>query len=134
MKLSDCIGKYAIVAKVDVSDLESSVSWYRDKLCLTVDDRFTTETWVQLRVGIPYVAIGLNLSASNVGTAGGVTTFVVDDIEFARNNLIAKGVEVSAIEEVAKGVKLAFFSDPDGNHLGLRQNSKGHPTVANFSA
>ena len=134
MKLSNIIGAYALVAKVNVSDLGQSVQWYIDKLNLDLDQRFTTSSWAQLTMdAVSNVAVGLNLDAENTGTGGAVTTFVVDDIEEARNGLINNGVEVGPITDVGEGVLLAFFSDPDGNSLGLRQNSASQPKVSDFS-
>ena len=123
------IDAYSVVAKVDVSDMRQSVEWYESKLDLVVDERFDSNPkWRQLNVkGIQRFAVGLNLKADGVGTGGAVTTFAVPDIESSRKELIARGVEVTEIVDVGQGVLLAFFSDPDGNSLGLRQNSKDEP-------
>jgi catechol 2,3-dioxygenase-like lactoylglutathione lyase family enzyme len=49
---------------------------------------------------------------------------VVDDLEGARGALVAKGVEVSDINDMGGGVRYAFFSDPDGNSWALQQISR----------
>ncbi|MGO1975393.1 MAG: VOC family protein, partial [Propionibacteriaceae bacterium] len=46
---------------------------------------------------------------------------VVADIEAARAELVGRGVDVSAVEDVGGGVKYAGFSDPDGNSLTLQE-------------
>lgn len=46
---------------------------------------------------------------------------VVDDIEGARGQLTAKGVDVSAVSDLGGGVKYAYFSDPDGNSWALQE-------------
>jgi glyoxylase I family protein len=129
MALKDVIGEYAFVSKVDVSDLEASSTFYGKTLKLTLDDKFSTPTWRQFRV-FPRLAIGLNLNPSGVGTAGAVATFVVDNIAQARAGLLEQGVKVGPVIDVGHGVQLAFFKDPDGNSLGLRQNPPGHPKAA----
>ena len=40
---------------------------------------------------------------------------VVGDVRRAREMLAGRGVEVSQVEEVGRGVKHVYFSDPDGN-------------------
>ena len=114
--------EYSVVAKVNVSNLAASVVWYESKLDMVTDPAYQRPTWEQLNFpGKSGFAVGLNLDADHVGTGGASTTFVVTNIEAARNELISRGVEVSPVQN-AEGVLLAFFSDPDGNSLGLRQN------------
>lgn len=116
------VGEYAVVAKVDVSDINQSVDWYTSKLGLIEDPQYTGPTWRQFSApGIANVAVGINYNPTGVGTGGAVTTFVVSDIEQARQQLISNGVKVGPITPVGDGVALAFFDDPDGNQLGLRQ-------------
>jgi len=114
--------EYAIVAKVDVADMEASVEWYASKLDLIPDPRYIGPTWRQCNLpNIQQAAIGLNYNPTGIGTGGAVTTFVVVDIEQACQELITRGVVVGPITPVGEGVLLAFFRDPDGNQLGLRQ-------------
>lgn len=132
--LSKIAGEYGIVAKVDVSDMDASVIWYKSKLDLVLDKGLTRiPTWRQLNApGISRFAIGLNLNPKGVGTQGATTTIVVDHIKKARQLLIDKGVDVGPITSVGEGVKLAFFHDPDGNSLALRQNSTEEPNAASI--
>jgi len=46
---------------------------------------------------------------------------VVNDINQARDDLRARGIEVAAVEDTGGGVKYAPFTDPDGNTLVLQQ-------------
>jgi len=131
MSLKDIVGNYGFVAKVDVSDLDVSTSWYEGKLGLILDERYNTPTWRQFNLpGVPLAAIGCNLNPAGVGSGGAVSTFVVLDIVTARTGLIAQGVAVGPIIDVGHGVLLCFFKDPDGNALGLRQNSPDKPKPA----
>ncbi|MEH1932715.1 MAG: VOC family protein [Nostoc sp.] len=122
MTLKNTFGEYSFVTKVDVTNLEASVEWYKSKLGLVPEDKYNTPTWRQFSLpDIGRVAIGLNLSNS-VEIGSTVSTFVVNDIVTARQSLIEKGVEVGPITDVGHGVQLSVFKDIDGNLLGLRQN------------
>ncbi|MEH2071124.1 MAG: VOC family protein [Nostoc sp.] len=122
MTLNNTFGEYSFVTKVDVTNLEASVEWYKSKLGLVPEEQYDTPSWRQFSFpDIPRFAIGLNLSNS-VDTGSTVSTFVVKDIVAARQSLIEKGVEVEPITDVGHGVQLSIFRDIDGNLLGLRQN------------
>lgn len=54
------------------------------------------------------------------GTVKGLH-LVVDDIAAAREELLARGVAVSALVPVGGGVTYAYFADPDGNTMVLQQ-------------
>jgi catechol 2,3-dioxygenase-like lactoylglutathione lyase family enzyme len=116
------------VAKVDVSNLAASTKWYVEKLGLVPSPKFKTKTWQQL--DIPGFAcdfsIGLNVG-TKVGTGGATATFIVKDILVEQAKLKKMGVNISDVTNVGEGVCLAFFSDPDLNQLGLRQNGCKHP-------
>ncbi|HEV7743555.1 MAG TPA: VOC family protein [Pyrinomonadaceae bacterium] len=134
MSLKDIIGEYAFVIKLEVSNLQASAGFYENGLGLIHDPKFDTPTWMQFNLpGIDQVAIGLSLSSS-VSSGGSVPTFVVDDIEAARQSLIDNHVEVGPIEDVGLGVLMAFFQDPDGNALALRQNPPSQPRAAEIGA
>lgn len=121
MSFQDIFGNAKFVAKLDVSNLDASVSFYAEKLGFQLDEKYRTSNWAQLNIPESDVAIGLDAShGTHLG--GCVPTFLVDNIETARQNLIDKGVEVGPIEEPGDGVRLAKFKDPDGNELMLRQN------------
>jgi predicted enzyme related to lactoylglutathione lyase len=45
----------------------------------------------------------------------------VEDIEKEVEELRTRGVPVEGVITLPSGVKRAFFSDPDGNVLGIRQ-------------
>jgi predicted enzyme related to lactoylglutathione lyase len=136
MSLHEIIGEFGLVSKIDVADIDASLRWYEEKLRLRHDPRFDVPGWwAQLNVpGLRRVAIGLNKDAGGTEGRGQVTTFVVPDIETAREGLIARGVEVGPITDVPHGVRLAFFKDLDGNDYGLRQNAENHPAATEIGA
>ena len=50
-----------------------------------------------------------------------VAAFEVADIEAEVADLKSRGVEVEGVTTLASGVRRAFFKDPDGNIIGMRQ-------------
>ena len=50
-----------------------------------------------------------------------VAAFEVADIEAEVAELRNKGVEVEGVTTLPTGVRRAFFKDPDGNIIGMRQ-------------
>jgi predicted enzyme related to lactoylglutathione lyase len=62
-----------------------------------------------------------------------VAAFEVEDIEGEVNELRGRDVEVEGIITLPNGVRRAFFKDPDGNVIGMRQlpgatDATGHPS------
>ena len=126
VSLAGLLSEYGFVVKVDVTDLDKSVEWYQDKLGFQIDERHSAGSWRQLTLSaLPNTALGLYLNPDGAGLGGKKATFVVTDIEAARDGLIRAGVEVDEIVELGDWVKLAFLRDPDGNVFGIRQNVVG---------
>lgn len=69
---------------------------------------------VVIGTGLPHI------SDMAPGAVQGVH-LVVADIDQARSELVGRGVEVSAVDDVGGGVKFAWFRDPDGNSLTLQE-------------
>ena len=128
-------GEYGFVAKVEVSDMTTSVLWYTTKLGFMVNNKYTDiQQWRQLFMpGIdPNVQLGLYQPCSGppckITTSGGaVSTFVVSNIHEAITELEANGIACEP-EWAGEGVCECFFKDPDGNGLGLRQNGTTQPS------
>ncbi len=113
---------HEIVIRITVSDMEKSLAFYVDKLGLIKTDEIYPE-WAKLRIpGSADTALGLKLVNPPEGSGGEVTTFVVKDIRASIQKLRARGVVVEDPRELAGGVLLAFFEDPDKNRLAVRQN------------
>ena len=128
--LSRINNEYGVVSKINVTNLEKSMTWYNDILGLINDSKFyEPHVWAQLNCpGIKNFALGLSAHDSPIGSRGQTITFMIADIKLARQILIERDIMVTPIEEAGKGVLLVRFSDPDGNELLLRQNSSsvGH--------
>ncbi len=133
MLLNKIKDEYGIVARVNVPYVEESIAWYEKKLGLKNDERYHVKgVWAQLNFpGIKNFALGLSVGTPNPEPPRVyVTTIVVDDIESAHKELKEAGVNIGPIEEVGRGVKLAYFTDLVGNSLALRQNSKEQPKAS----
>ena len=98
-------------------DAERSRSFYVDKLGLRPDDRARFEVWVgDTCFGIwEPEKVGMEFAPQK----NAHPALHVDDVQAAREELEAKGVEFYG-DILDTGVcHMAFFSDPDGNDLML---------------
>lgn len=117
------------VVVVPVGDVDRAKHFYSEQAGFVVDvDRRAGENFRVVQMTPPgsacSITIGTGLSAMAPGSLQGVQ-LVVSDIEAARAELVARGVEVSAVQHFENGVAVEgrggdwnsflFFSDPDGN-------------------
>jgi len=113
---------------VPVSDVDRAKTFYRDRL------GFVEDVDVRPQEGVRVVQLTPPGSACSVTIGTGLPVFtdmapgtikglhlVVADIEEARTELISRGVDVGASEDVGGGVKYAWINDPDGNTLTLQE-------------
>jgi predicted enzyme related to lactoylglutathione lyase len=109
-------------AHLFVTDMDRAVEFYRDQLGLEM--RFTNPFWSEFLVdGFP---IGLQyIGAGQVpGGSGATIDFEVTDIEDVIGRLKTHGTEfVAEVLDQPFG-KLAKFRDPDGNLLGLFEQTE----------
>ena len=116
-----------VVATVPVTDLERARKFYGDTLGL----EFLWETPVALRYRCGAVSELSVFKRPPVSTEHTLAHFEVDDIEAAVRDLADAGVEFLDYSEgpltttghIAQlgPARAAWFRDPDGNTLGLRQ-------------
>jgi predicted enzyme related to lactoylglutathione lyase len=104
------------VVWLPVSDIDRSLSFYRDQLRLNEIQQ--QGDWAQLAAN--GLHIGLNARESPNGDGGAVIAFQPEDgLESAVQKLRDGGVDVPGdISEHAWG-RVATFKDPDGNDLQL---------------
>jgi catechol 2,3-dioxygenase-like lactoylglutathione lyase family enzyme len=100
-----------------VTDMERAREFYEGKLGLTVEAavegtiRFTCGGGTGLALfERPMEPIDRTLAA-----------FEVEDIEQEVAELRERGVDVEGVITLPSGIKRAFFKDPDGNVIGMRQ-------------
>lgn len=110
-----------------VSDVDRAIAFYADKL------GFTKDFDVQPSEGVRVVQLTPAGSTCSVGFGTGLDAYagepgsvravhlVVEDIDQARAELVARGVEVSEVHDFGGGVRGAEFADPDGNTFELQE-------------
>jgi catechol 2,3-dioxygenase-like lactoylglutathione lyase family enzyme len=117
----DC--KLELVA-IPVSDVDRAKAFYTERLGFhaDVDARVSEHVrFVQLtpRGSDCSIAIGRGIVAGEPGSVKGLQV-VVPDVERAREELLAGGVEVGEVEIFDWG-SFVFFEDPDGNRWSVQQ-------------
>ncbi len=65
------------------------------------------------------IAFGIGLTTATPGSVQGLQV-VVDDIEAARADLVAGGVDATEIDRLDWGA-FVYFKDPDGNHWAVQE-------------
>jgi predicted enzyme related to lactoylglutathione lyase len=111
-----------------VTDVDRAKAFYVDQVGFGVDVDVTPADGLRIvQLTPPGSACSFLLSTGvqwvqdlAPGSSRGVH-IVVDGIAKARDELIARGVEVSDIQDVGGGVLYASFQDPDGNTLLLQE-------------
>lgn len=112
------------LVSVPVSDVDRAKAFYTDKVGFVADHdhRVTDELrFVQLTPpgSACSIAIGSGMDQAAPGSVRGLQ-IVVPDVAAARDELLARDVEVSDLQEFPWGL-FAFFQDPDGNSWALQQ-------------
>ena len=112
------------LVSVPVSDVDRAKAFYTDKIGFVADHdhRVTDELrFVQLTPpgSACSIAIGSGMDQAEPGSVRGLQ-IVVPDVAAARDELLARDVEVSDLQEFPWGL-FAFFQDPDGNSWALQQ-------------
>jgi catechol 2,3-dioxygenase-like lactoylglutathione lyase family enzyme len=106
-------------------DVELSKEFYVERVGFTLDHDVEPGNGLRVVQLTPpgsacSVVIGVGMSDPEAPRVQNLH-LVVDDIEQARAELAAKGVDVSAVSDLGGGVKYAYFSDPDGNSWALQE-------------
>lgn len=113
---------------VPVTDVDRAKAFYTDKVGFTADVDVRPADNVRIvQLSPPGSACSILLSSGlpeisdmAPGSVKGLH-LVVADIETARRELLDRGVEVAAIDDVGGGVRYARFADPDGNTMTLQE-------------
>lgn len=112
----------SLLVQMRVSDLDRAVRFYQDTLGFELRLRSDTLQWAELTFGMPNVAVGLGAGAEVKGSGSVSLNLGVEDVDAARTALEAKGVKFAGpTMTVPDKVKLAEFSDPDGNRIRLAE-------------
>ena len=122
------------VVVIPVSDVDRSKAFYSELVGFRVDldDTFGNMRIVQLTPpgSACSIQIGAGLTPSPPGSAKGLQ-LVVSDVDAARAQLVANGVNASPVRHVDNGVWLdgrggpwnsfVFFEDPDSNSWTIQE-------------
>ena len=115
------------VVMVGVSDVDRAKAFYVDQVGFHADhDQVVREGLRFVQLTPPgsacSIAFGEGITDMPVGGQKGVM-MVVDDVRAQRDRLIAAGVKVTEVDEMAWG-SFVYFADPDGNAWTLQQLPK----------
>ena len=107
-----------------VSDVDRAKEFYADKVGFVVDhDQRVSDQLRFVQLTPPgsacSIAFGEGLVDTPPGSVHGLQV-VVADADAAHEELSARGVAVSAVEDLAWG-RFVYFSDPDGNAWALQE-------------
>jgi catechol 2,3-dioxygenase-like lactoylglutathione lyase family enzyme len=118
------------VVQVPVADVDRAKAFYVDRLGFDADhDTQISDTMrvVQLtpRGSACSIVIGTGLNSMAPGSIEGLQ-LVTTDMDAARGELVARGVEVSDVVDMGRpggetSFKFANFNDPDGNAWVLQE-------------
>jgi len=115
--------KLELVA-VPVSDVDRAKAFYVDTIGFNPDHDHRISDDVRFVQLTPpgsgcSIAIGKGLTGAKPGSVEGLQ-LVVADIEAAKSELAARGLDVGAIQDFPWG-RFIFFADPDGNRWAAQQ-------------
>jgi predicted lactoylglutathione lyase len=141
MKLQQLLGDYSLVRKISVSNVLTSFEFYANKIgfnyepqyTFNSDGKFGDGSWIQLSIKNEdkTSSICLFSDSENAGSETEIFTIDVQDITQAKQSLEDEGIIVGNIDktdtEDGNTIYFAFFYDPDGNGIGIRQNKFSSP-------
>ena len=112
------------LVQVPVSDVDRAKAFYTEKAGFNADHDHQVSDEIRFVQLTPpgsacSIALGTGLGTMPPGSVQGLQ-LVVPDINAAREELVARGVEVSEVQHFDWG-SFVFFSDPDGNGWAVQQ-------------
>jgi predicted enzyme related to lactoylglutathione lyase len=115
--------KLELVA-IPVTDVDRAKAFYADQVGFVVDHDHTVSDEIRFVQLTPpgsgcSIAIGKGVTSAEPGSVQGMQ-LVVSDVEVARAELAARGVDSGEIQVFPWG-RFIFFSDPDGNRWAVQE-------------
>jgi catechol 2,3-dioxygenase-like lactoylglutathione lyase family enzyme len=109
---------------IPVSDVDRAKAFYTEKAGFNADHDHTVSDEIRFVQLTPpgsacSIAVGKGIVEGEPGSVRGLQ-MVVADIEAAHAELVARGAEVSDIQDLAWG-RFVYFADADGNKWALQQ-------------
>ena len=111
-----------------VADVERAKSFYMDKVGFNLDHDVRNGELRVVQLTPPGSACSIVIGKGIVNTPPGsvkLLHLVVPDIQAARAELVARGVEVTEVQDFGGGITMAFFDDPDGNSWAVQHIAPG---------
>ena len=120
------------VVPLPVTDVDRALRFYTDQIGFHLDhDAQPNETMRVVQLTPPGSACSVvmgtglgDISEMQPGSVKGLH-LVVPDVREIRDVLLSRGVTVSDIVEYPRGIKFAYFTDPDGNSWALQEIPPG---------
>jgi predicted enzyme related to lactoylglutathione lyase len=110
--------------QVPVTDIDRAKAFYTDQVGFVADhDHKVSDELRFVQLTPPGSACSISLTSGAHQMAPGSLEglqLVVTDVEQARAELLARGVEVGEVQEFPWG-RFVFFADPDGNRWAVQQ-------------
>ena len=112
---------------LQVKDMNMEVAFYRDKLGLKVTYPekavdYGNESWVTFDTGRCVLALHDGGRTRQGETPSHRIVFQADDIQAARNKLLARGVQVGEVRSPAPRVQVVDGRDPEGNVYAIESH------------
>src|SRR5687768_10128272 len=102
-----------LTCSLGVSDLDRSLSWYRDTLGFALLYKRDDIAWCELETAVARVNVGLSERREAGGPGGATLTFGVADLDAAKAALDERQVRQDGdIVEIPGLVRLLTFYDP----------------------
>jgi predicted enzyme related to lactoylglutathione lyase len=111
-----------------VADVERAKAFYMDKVGFNLDHDVRNGELRVVQLTPPGSACSIVIGKGIVNTPPGsvkLLHLVVPDIQAARAELVARGVEVTEVQDLGGGISMAFFDDPDSNSWAVQLIAPG---------
>jgi catechol 2,3-dioxygenase-like lactoylglutathione lyase family enzyme len=108
---------------VPVSDVDRAKAFYVDQAGFNADHDHSVHDglrFVQLTPPGSACSIAIGTGLSDVAPGSAQLQLVVADVHAARDELLARGLEVGDVQTFDWG-SFVFFADPDGNRWAVQQ-------------
>ncbi len=119
------------VVMLPVTDVDKAINFYQNTVGFHIDHDVNNNGVRVVQLTPPEsdcsIVIGKGMEALDQMEASSIRGLhlVVDDIDSIRDHLIKHKVEVSDIIDYGGGIRMAGFSDPDGNSWALQEIKRG---------
>jgi len=108
--------------------VERAKAFYMDKVGFNLDHDVRNGELRVVQLTPPGSACSIVIGKGIVNTPPGsvkLLHLVVPDIRAARAELVARGVEVTEVQDLGGGISMAYFDDPDGNSWAVQHIAPG---------